>query len=58
MNGTRYEMLIAKSEQALQKAQEAQDVNMKAFLYRVSKGYKERARCLTVEEAEQVLKGY
>lgn len=53
MNGTEYEYerLIRASDRLVQKAQEAQDVDTKAFLFRASKGYKEKARSLTVEEA-------
>ena len=53
MNGTEYEYerLIRASDRLVQSAQEAQDVNTRAFLFRASKGYKEKARNLTVEEA-------
>lgn len=60
MNGIEYEYerLIKASDRLVQKAQGAQDVDTKAFLFRASKGYKEKARSLTVEEACAMPKPY
>lgn len=46
-----YQTLIEQSEEALEKAKQTTDLNLKLFYLRVAKGYERKAKNLTIGEA-------
>lgn len=53
---TRYEYLINKADELLNRAIQETNVSLKAFYYNAGKGFKLKAQRLTVEEAGEQAK--